>query len=285
MNKNINNIKNYKTEQHPFHLVSQSPWPIITAIYLFYFVITVITWFHDDYIEHLNTFTLLLQNINLYFSLITISFWFNDIIKESTFEGFHTNKVQIGLKQGFLIFIISEIMFFGGFFWAFFHTSLAANIDIGQYWPPIGIYNLNTWTLPFLNTLILISSGIAVTYIHRLLVCKLLINYPLRYEISLAFGITIFYGLLFTFIQRYEYIHANFDISDSIYGATFYSLTGLHGLHVLVGTIFLIMGFLRHLKYHITIEHHFGLEAAIWYWHFVDVVWLFIFISVYWWAN
>jgi len=174
------------------------------------------------------------------------------------------------------------------FFGPFFHTSLSASIEIGQYWPPIGIYTINTWCLPFLNTIVLLSSGISVTYIHRMFTTyeenKIKI-YPLRIEIIIAFMVTLFYACLFTSTQRYEYIHADFDISDSIYSSTFYSLTGLHGLHVIIGTIFLGVGLLRHLKYHLTIEHHFGIEAAIWYWHFVDVVWLFIFITVYWWAN
>jgi len=281
-------INNYKIQQHPYHLVSKSPWPILTALYLFYFVLTTIVWFHDDYLEYLNEFTFFLQNFSIMFGLITIVLWLNDIIKEATFEGNHTYKVQKGLKYGFLLFIISEIMFFGGFFWAFFHTSLSANIDIGQFWPPLGIYSLHTWRLPFLNTIILISSGISITYVHRLIVNTTVLKfkiYPFRIEIIYGLLITILYGILFTYIQRYEYIHADFDISDSIYGSTFYSITGLHGLHVLIGTIFLLVGIIRHIKYHFSTEHHFGLEAAIWYWHFVDVVWLFLFITVYWWAN
>jgi cytochrome c oxidase subunit 3 len=215
------------------------------------------------------------------FFFVTIISWFNDIVIESTFQGYHTQKVQKGLKFGMILFIISEIMFFFAFFWAFFHSSIAPSIWVGNVWANY-IQVLNTWNLPFLNTVIILSSGISVTWAHRAIITG---PFTSRKDVILGLLVTIVYGIIFTFIQHYEYVHAGFDISDSIYGSTFYALTGLHGLHVLIGSFFLLVCLFRQIKYHFTFEHHFGFEAAIWYWHFVDVVWLFLFIAVYWWGG
>jgi len=205
--------------------------------------------------------------------------WWRDVIREALFEGAHTQKVQKGLKLGFILFVVSEIMLFFSFFWAFFHASLSPNIEIGCIWPPVGLIVLNPWKIPFLNTLILLLSGATITWAHQLLVIG---NY--KQTIS-ALIITINLALFFTGLQIYEYINSPFDISDGIYGSVFFMLTGLHGLHVLVGTIFILVCLFRHIYKHFTRTHHLGFEAAIWYWHFVDVVWLFLFIFVYWWGN
>lgn len=178
-------------------------------------------------------------------------------------------------------------MFFFSFFWAYFYCSISPNIFIGCVWPPKGIIPINPWTLPFLNTIILISSGVFLTWAHRAITSDgdWYVSHKLRLEVIIALFFTIILGVIFTLCQYYEYVHATFTIADSIYGSIFYIITGFHGLHVIIGTIFLIVCFFRHLFYHFTIDHHVGFEAAIWYWHFVDVVWLFIFVSIYWWGS
>jgi cytochrome c oxidase subunit 3 len=210
--------------------------------------------------------------------LFAVSRWFMDIVIEATFQGFHTMKVQQGLRYGMILFIVSEVMFFLSFFWAFFHSSLSPSIWIGCVWPPLGIETIYPWGLPLLNTIILVSSGIGVTYAHRSILCGD------RNGVINGLSYAIFLGVLFTLIQLYEYNTASFNINDSIYGSLFYVLTGFHGLHVIFGTVFLFVTLIRHFKYHLLVEHHFGLEASIWYWHFVDVVWLFVFTFLYWWS-
>jgi heme/copper-type cytochrome/quinol oxidase subunit 3 len=178
-----------------------------------------------------------------------------------------------------VLFIISEIMFFFGFFWAFFHSALIPSIFIGAVWPPIGIEVLNPWGLPFLNTLILLSSGVSITWAHRALIAGLFIDTILGLEITISLGI------LFTCFQVYEYVLAPFAINSGIYGSIFFLATGFHGFHVLIGTIFLIVCLVRQFKFHLMKDHHFGFEAAAWYWHFADVVWLFSFTVIYWWGS
>jgi len=216
---------------------------------------------------------------------LTVVVWFNDIILEATFEGHHTLRVQSGLRYGIALFIVSEVLFFFAFFWAFFHSSVSPSIFIGNVWPINGISVLSAWGLPLLNTIILLSSGVSVTWAHRAILTDSTSTINTRLHSLNALFITIIYGVIFLFVQRFEYINAGFTINDGIYGTVFYSTTGLHGLHVLVGTVFLIVCLIRHINYHFTCEHHIGLEAAIWYWHFVDVVWLFLFVSIYWWGG
>jgi heme/copper-type cytochrome/quinol oxidase subunit 3 len=278
----INNNNNKQAEQHPFHLVNPSPWPFFIGLFLLLSLFLCVMFLHQD---EIHTYPCAYSQYSYLFSLlcffITVTAWFNDIVLESTFQGYHTQKVQHGLKLGMILFIISEIMFFFAFFWAFFHSSISPSIWVGNTWAH-HIPVLDTWNLPFLNTIIILSSGISVTWAHRAMTNSLFTS---RKDVILGLLVTIIYGSVFTIIQRFEYIHAGFDISDSVYGSTFYALTGLHGIHVLIGSIFLLICLFRQIKYHFTFEHHFGFEAAIWYWHFVDVVWLFLFIAVYWWGG
>jgi len=202
-----------------------------------------------------------------------------DVIRESTFEGKHTTYVQKGLRIGMILFIISEIMFFVAFFWGFFHSSLAPTIAIGCVWPPIGIEPISAFGLPLLNTLLLLTSGATVTWTHHSIISG---N---KQESVISLLLTIILALIFTVIQVFEYIQAPFTISSGIYGSTFFMSTGFHGFHVLIGTLFLSVCLYRLIKGHFTKEHHLGFEAAAWYWHFVDVVWLFLFVSVYWWGG
>tara|TARA_B110000879_G_scaffold62229_1_gene87397 strand:- start:2873 stop:3562 length:690 start_codon:yes stop_codon:yes gene_type:complete len=205
--------------------------------------------------------------------------WWRDIIREGTIEGQHTMRVQKGLRMGMLLFIVSEVMFFFAFFWAFFHASFNPSVALGGVWPPAFMVILDPWKVPLLNTIILLTSGATVTWAHHAIVwgSKGHAMSALLYTVALA---TVFTGL-----QAFEYVTAPFSISDSIYGSTFFMATGFHGFHVFIGTCFLTVCFFRLTLNHFTREHHFGFEAAAWYWHFVDVVWLFLFITIYWWGS
>lgn len=203
--------------------------------------------------------------------------WWRDVIKESH-TGFHNKVVQIGLRYGMALFIASEVMFFSAFFWAYFDASLFPKEATGYQWPPEGILTFDPFSLPFYNTLILLTSGTTVTWAHHALL------HGDRKGLIQGLTLTVVLGILFTCVQIYEYTHAAFGFTDGIYSSTFYMATGFHGFHVLVGTIFLIVCLVRSLKGDFTPHHHFGFEAAAWYWHFVDVVWLFLFVCVYWWG-
>ena len=212
--------------------------------------------------------------------------WWSDTIKEGH-EGHHTKVVSLHLRYGMIMFIASEVMFFVAWFWAFFDASLFPG-EVAQFaraeftggvWPPKGIEVLDPFHLPLYNTIILLLSGTTVTWAHHALLHndrKGLIN---------GLALTVGLGVLFSFVQAYEYIHAPFSFRDSIYGATFFMATGFHGFHVFIGTIFLIVCLLRAMRGDFTPKAHFGFEAAAWYWHFVDVVWLFLFASIYVWAS
>lgn len=287
---NINNVK-INNQQHPFHLVKPSPWPFLVAFSLCLSLIYTVLWMHDYLVD--SCFYLRFLSIGFFFFFYAIISWFWDIIIEATFEGHHTKAVQKGLRIGFILFIVSEIMFFFSFFWAFFHSSVSPSIWIGAVWPPLGIQTVNPWALPLLNTVILLSSGVTVTWAHKAILCPGYVpNTPYgetlrqdyRKMVIMGLALTILLGIFFTSIQLFEYKHANFSINDGIYGSVFYLLTGFHGFHVLIGTIFLTVCFFRHLAYHFTSDHHLGLEMAIWYWHFVDIVWIFLFLFVYVWG-
>jgi cytochrome c oxidase subunit 3 len=272
---------NTQNQKHPFHVISISPWPFFFSFSCFNLILSFLC-----YIKHISmTIFFLISLISFIFFIFQ---WFYDIIIEATFEGRHTSYVRQSIKFAFFLFILSEIMFFFSFFWAFFYSSVAPTYNIGG-WPPIGIHIINPYKLPLINTLLLLISGACLTCSHfALLVVKENENGILENKnrnIILNFLLlTIFLGLLFLLTQGYEYVHASFTISDSIYGSVFYMCTGLHGLHVLVGLIFLIVCYLRFFFYHFTSKHHIGYELAIWYWHFVDVVWIFLYFSIYIWG-
>jgi len=439
-------IQLFNSQQHPFHLVKSSPWPFLVSLTIFLSILTVLEIFSNeiDFSTLPCKYSITENTLPIYLLLLFMICWFYDIIVEGTYEGWHTFAVQKNLRLGFILFIVSEIMFFFAFFWAFFHSSINPSIWIGESWPPLGIMPLNAWGIPLLNTVILLSSGIFVTWAH-FLVCKkfniiqsvkftfsqtydkfsthterkaspilndcntmlknfnksdvkslnnlnylmsLITQYELRLWIVLfsilvskaskrsnvvpylgellnditlnpsktfsravfdskpflalsnwlkcfiffriitkrfslfllyfrlnlicrclsifyaicchlqntsffrvlrasyiALIATILLGICFSLLQRYEYIHSLFSLNDGIYPSVFFLLTGLHGLHVIIGIIFLSVCLLRHLSGHFTSTHHVGLEAAIWYWHFVDVVWLFVFTFIYWFGS
>lgn len=256
---------------HPFHLVDYSPWPLTGAIGTIVTVSGLVKWFHQ--------YDISLLILGTTITILTIYQWWRDISREGTFQGLHTIPVAIGLRWGIILFIVSEIFFFISFFWAFFHSSLSPAIEIGAIWPPIGITPFNPFQVPLLNTAILLASGITVTWAHHSLIEG---NHS---QTTQGLFFTVLLGVYFTFIQGYEYIEAPFTIADAVYGASFYIATGFHGLHVLIGTTFLLICLIRHINYHFSKTHHFGFEAAAWYWHFVDVVWLFLYVSIYWWGS
>jgi cytochrome c oxidase subunit 3 len=264
-------IRNNQT--HGFHLVDPSPWPMLSGFSALTLTFGFVLYMHGY----------LRGNFLFKWGFLMILFmmylWWNDVIREATFEGQHTAKVQKGLKMGMLLFIASEVMFFVAFFWAFFHFSFNPSIAIGGVWPPVFLSILSPWKIPLLNTLILLTSGATVTLAHHSIVSGE------KEEASIALLVTVLLAVIFTYLQKIEYVNAPFSIYNTVYGSTFFMLTGFHGFHVLVGTIFLSVCLFRLIYNHLTTEHHFGFEAAAWYWHFVDVVWLFLFLTVYWWGS
>jgi len=258
---------------HGFHLVNVSPWPLLTSFSAFILTFGFALYFHGYIMGSL------LYKLGFLLVLLMMFVWWRDITREATFEGQHTDKVQTGLKFGMLLFIVSEIMFFFSFFWAFFHFSFNPSIALGGVWPPVFLTILNPWKIPLLNTIILLTSGATVTLAHHAIVWG-------SKEVSIkALVATVLLAIYFTALQGIEYFTAPFSIYHSVYGTTFFMLTGFHGFHVFVGTMFLIVCTIRLAYDHFNKQHHFGFEAAAWYWHFVDVVWLFLFLTIYWWGS
>ena len=258
--------------KHPYHLVDISPWPLAAGFATFITLSGLVTYMHQ-----LTGAGLLL--VGLACLLYTMVYWWRDVVREGTYEGAHTLAVQQGLRYGMILFILSEVLFFAAFFWAFFHHSITPDVAVGNVWPPVGIQAFNPWSLPFINTIILLSSGVTVTWSHHSL------QKDNRQAAIIGLILTIALGLSFTACQAHEYHEATFALSSGIYGSTFYMATGFHGLHVIIGSIFLAVCLYRMFLGHFTMDHHVGYEAAIWYWHFVDVVWLFLFSGIYWWGS
>jgi cytochrome c oxidase subunit III len=276
---------------HDYHLVDPSPWPLIGSIGALIMAIGGVGYMRwlreDDYlIAGMNLAQPWLFFIGLVIVLYTMFSWWSDTIKESH-QGYHTRAVSLHLRYGMILFIASEVMFFVAWFWAFFDASLFPDEAhqvlrtefTGGTWPPEGMTVLDPFHLPLFNTIILLLSGTTVTWAHHALL------HNQRGMLKLMLLITVLLGLLFTSVQAYEYIHAPFAFKDSIYGSTFFMATGFHGFHVIVGTIFLIVCLLRAMAGDFTPQQHFGFEAAAWYWHFVDVVWLFLFVCIYVWGS
>jgi cytochrome c oxidase subunit 3 len=269
---NITNISARRYQKHPFHIVDPSPWPLLAALGAFFLTFGTVMYMH------FYQYGFFLLNLGLLLVILIASIWWRDVIREGTFEGHHNSYVRKGIKMGMILFILSEVMFFFAFFWAFFHSSLNPTIEIGCVWPPKGIIAINPWHVPLLNTFVLVTSGAYVTWAHY----AILAGY--RKESINALIATIVFAAFFTCLQAYEYTVAPFNISDSVYGSVFYMTTGLHGSHVLIGTIFLIVCLFRHFAHHFTRTHHVGFECASWYWHFVDIVWIFVYFFIYWWG-
>jgi cytochrome c oxidase subunit 3 len=279
---------------HSFHILGPSPFPHLVGFYLFVFLTALTMHMHGLETPLLpTTFVLHLSFLGLFWIVMN---WFMAILVESS-QGHHTRKVRQGLRLGMLLFILSEVMLFFAFFWAFFHFSLIPSVAVGAIWPPEGTQVLDAWGLPFANTLLLLTSGITITIAHAYIVRG---NHD---GFAWYLLLTILLGVTFLFCQAYEYKYGvKFSWRDNIYGSIFFLTTGFHGMHVTIGTLFLAFCWLReYLTYGIfnevgtkssyngafafTPKRHFGFEAAAWYWHFVDVVWLFLFLSIYWWGG
>ncbi len=256
--------------KHPFHLVDPSPWPIVTSGSVLVMAIGGVLLMHGK--GHIPFY------IGLAMVLASAYFWWRDVVRESKTPGIYTPEVEHGLRAGMVLFITSEVMFFVAFFWAYFHAALFPVDATGGVWPPKGIKTFDPFHLPYFNTLLLLLSGTTVTWAHHALL------EGNRKEMLQGLGITIFLGVSFSIVQAIEYSHAAFALKDGIYPSTFFLATGFHGLHVIIGTIFLAVCWVRAWRGDFTQKHHIGFEAAAWYWHFVDVVWLFLFVSIYWWG-
>jgi cytochrome c oxidase subunit 3 len=261
-------------KNHPYHILPPSPWPLIGSLSALALFSGIILWMHDYAAGPWVT------ALGLLLVLATMAFWWGDVIREAH-SGDHTPIVQLHLRYGMILFIASEVMFFVAWFWAYFNASLFPSVveSVGGVWPPEGTAVLDPFHFPLLNTLILLCSGTTVTWAHHSLI------HDDRKGLITGLWLTVGLGVLFTAIQAYEYAHAPFPFAGSIYGSTFFMATGFHGFHVIVGTIFLTVCLVRAYKGHFTPRQHFGFEAAAWYWHFVDVVWMFLFISIYVWGG
>jgi cytochrome c oxidase subunit 3 len=270
---------------HDYHLVNPSPWPLVGASFVFLTAVGLILSMHAKEMA-LGRFGLPLLGVGVAGILYVMASWWFDVIHEAE-TGDHTRVVQISHRYGMILFIASEVMFFVAWFWAFFDASLFTNEAIqygrvaftGGVWPPKGIETFDPWHLPLLNTLILLTSGTTVTWAHH----ALLEND--RKGLVWGLILTIALGLSFSCVQAYEYAHAAFNYSGNIYGATFFMATGFHGAHVIIGSIFLIVCLFRAMAGQFNPTQHLGLEFAAWYWHFVDVVWLFLFACIYVWGG
>lgn len=257
---------------HPYHMVSPSKWPFVGSLAGMTMAIGGIYYMQGGSLAGFLAGTALM--------LYVMYGWWRDVINEAESGTDHTPTVKHGLRVGMVLFITSEVMFFFAFFWAFFDATIPAiSSTAHDVWPPAGVVPFAAFGIPFLNTLILLTSGATVTLAH---------HYMMRGERQkCAYWLfwTVLLGATFTGFQAYEYVHATFGFKDGIYSSTFYLATGFHGFHVLVGTIFLVVCYFRAKKGHFTADTHIGFEAAAWYWHFVDVVWLFLFVCIYWWGG
>jgi cytochrome c oxidase subunit 3 len=257
-------------KKHPYHLVDPSPWPLIGSISAGLLAVGLVLFMHGA--------GAWLMYLGIALVIATMAGWWRQVVREATFEGHHTQVVQLGMRYGMILFIASEVMFFAAFFWAYFNGALFPTEQIGSTWPPPDIVTFDPFGVPFLNTLILLLSGCTVTWAHHAL------REGDRSGMLQGLALTILLGLIFSSLQAYEYAHAAFGFGGNIYSSVFYMATGFHGAHVIIGTIFLIVCWFRAYAGHFKPDHHFGFEAAAWYWHFVDVVWIFLFSCVYWWG-
>lgn len=265
-------------KDHPYHLVDPSPWPLLSSFAAGLLAVGAVLYMHG---VELGGVKVGLKGVVLGFLavLACMYFWWKDVIFEAVVQKAHSKIAKIGMRYGMMLFIASEVMFFFAFFWAFFAASLFPSEAIGGVWPPEGVHAIEAFDLPFMMTMVLLLSGCTVTWAHH----EILEGN--QKEATKAIGLTVLLGIFFTGLQIFEYQHASFAFDANVYSSAFYMATGFHGFHVLVGTIFLGVCYFRSKKGHFKKDDHFGFEAAAWYWHFVDIVWLFLFAAVYWWGN
>ena len=264
-----------QSKNHDFHILPPSIWPFFGAASAFIMLFGFVLWMHGS--------QPFMGLIGLAGVLYTMYAWWSEVVHEGQ-TGDHTPVVRIGLRYGFILFIMSEIMFFSAWFWTFFKHAMypmgPMSPIVDGVWPPAGITPFDPWHLPIINTLILLCSGAAATWAHHAMAHE---NNHKDMVRGLALAAVL--GMLFTVFQAFEYSEAAFGFAGNIYGASFFMATGFHGVHVIIGTIFLIVCMFRAMKGDFTPEQHVGFEAAAWYWHFVDVVWLFLFAAIYVWGS
>ena len=255
---------------HPYHLVTLSPWPLTSSISAFSLLLGNVMLFSNKmYGKELVYLSLLSLIYSAYY-------WFKDIVIEGTYRGDHTAKVQKGLSLGFILFVVSEVCVFFGLFFAYFYNALIPSVEVGGIWPPTGITTLDYKAVPLLNTLILLSSGFSITACHNYIINR-------DYNRSVLYLIfTVLLGAIFAYFQYLEYFSTSFTIADSVFGSSFFILTGCHGVHILVGTTFLLFTLFRFS--HFTSHHHVQFSSAAIYWHFLDAVWLLLYFILYCWA-
>lgn len=251
--------------------MTPSPWPLTASISSGYLTLGIIIMFISK-----DRSLLVLAFLGV---IITATLWWRDISREATFQGHHRYLVATGMRWGIGLFITSEVLFFFAFFWAYFHVRLSPTLDVGFQWPPVATPPINPLGVPLLNTVVLLSSGLTVTWCHHAILNRD------HYNAVTACVLTVLLGIYFLFIQILEYLDAPFTFSDSVYGSIFFLATGFHGAHVFIGIFILsVIGF-RLYNGHFSRNHHFGFEAAAWYWHFVDVVWVILYLCVYFWGS
>nr|UVH65885.1 cytochrome c oxidase subunit III [Perna perna]UVH65898.1 cytochrome c oxidase subunit III [Perna perna]WRV01109.1 cytochrome c oxidase subunit III [Perna perna] len=255
-----------------YYVPGPSPWPLVVGVCCNSLCVSLVLWMHRMQAEKLFLVTFLVLGL-------TATLWWTDVLREGDM-GVQTQYVLKSYRDGMGLFIFSEIMFFFSFFWALFHNCLSPSGNIGCEWPPLGIRTLDPMSTALFNTFLLISSGSFCTYVHNTIRKQCYDSWCL---INMLLTITC--GVLFLVGQGNEYFFCSFSIADSVYGSTFYMLTGFHGGHVMVGTTWLIVSFFRMWRGHFSKDRHFGLEACLWYWHFVDVVWLFVWLIAYFWLG
>lgn len=272
----------HQPADHPFHLVNPSPLPFAASMSMLALTLGAAFYFHDHAVG------LPLMLAGFAGVIACMYFWWKGVIREGIHDHAHTPAVQHGLRFGMALFITSEVMFFVAFFWAFISAAVLPKIPLSDtwdilqvynMWPPAGIVTLDAFDIPLINTLILLLSGTTVTWAHHAVI------HGNQKEATKALALTVFLGVCFTALQAYEYHHAAFGFTDGVYASTFYMATGFHGAHVIIGTIFLFVMLVRSSRGTLTPQGHLGFEFAAWYWHFVDVVWLFLFITIYWWGS
>ncbi len=270
-------------KNHDYHVLPPSIWPLMGAVGAFVMLFGAVLMVSPQIDAESGLKQPWMFLIGLATVLYVMFAWWSEVVHESH-AGDHTPVVRLGLRWGFILFVMSEVMFFLAWFWTFFKHRMypmgPQSPAVDGAWPPAGIETFDPWHLPLINTLILLLSGCAVTWAHHALVHE-----NNRRDLITGLTIGIILGVFFTILQAYEYSHAAFGFKNNIYGASFFMATGFHGLHVIIGTIFLTVCLIRAIKGHFTPERHVGFEAAAWYWHFVDVVWLFLFAAVYVWGQ
>lgn len=264
---------------HPYHLVDVSPWPILKSFGLQAGAQVLVSWLSQG-VNNKGVYILTILNI-----VVISCQWLRDIIREGM-SGAHSSEVTGGIKKGFKIFQITEVLLFISFFWAFFHASLNPSIE-QVFWPPLGINSIDFLSLPLLNSILLLSSGFILTWAHHVFISLPNNNNSVSNKYNTLAGkiITISLIIIFVGVQYVEYSYSEFSISDSVFGSTFFSLTGLHSLHVMAAIILLSVASYRIAQDNITSEHSIGLDVSIFYFHFTDVIWLFLYAVLYFWGG